>query len=648
MMDDKKQALPYAVPLAPGVFDIPCGKKQHAKIMSEFDKRWKAAKEAQDLRSVKWQNSEDTFMMYIPEADLDNARKSNRQKGKPSYVNLNIPYSYAMLLTSHTYYTSVFLARDPVLQVRGRHGEAQNAEMAMESLLDYQLNTGENTPPLYIWLLDVGKYGHGVLGQYWDKEEITTSMWKEVPETFLGVPIPGKTKKVMQSLTNYGYVGNKLYNIRPHDFYTDPRYPVYRFQEGEFCIVYDKVGWHKLVEGHGQGKYYNLEYVKASGNVGSGDRDAGSSRVQLPLDGAQVNLYENAPSTVELYEFHWQIIPRDWGLGNGTKPEKWVFTIANRKTIISAQPLGLLHGKFPFDVLQFEIDGYSLQSRGMLEILDPLNKTMEWLVNSHFYNVRASLNNQLIYDPSKIYAKDLESTEPGFMVRLKPAGYGGDIRTMAMQIPVQDVTRANLTDTDIIGSMAQRIMGVNDNIMGMVNSGGRKTATEVRSSSTFGINRLKTNCEWFSATGFSPMSAKMISSTQQLMDIERQYRIVGDQAQWMGRYIQITPDMIQGAFDFVPVDGTMPVDRFAQANLWQQMFGTMSKVPQIMQGYDVGRIFAFVAQLAGLKNINQFRINVVPDGMMPQGVPVNTGGALPAGRSNFNEPGQIPGMGSTG
>ncbi|MHB1098733.1 MAG: portal protein [Burkholderiales bacterium] len=643
-----EETMQQTVPLAPGVFHIPFGKKLHAKIMGEFDKRWKAAKEAQDLRTVKWQESEDTFMMYIPEADLDSVRKGNRRAGKPSYVNLNIPYSYAMLLTSHTYYTSVFLARDPVLQVRGRHGEAQNAEMAMESLLDYQLQAGANTPPLYIWLLDVGKYGHGVLGQYWDKEEITTSQYVEVPETFLGVPIPGKTKKVMQSKTSFGYVGNKLYNIRPHDFYTDPRYPVYRFQDGEFCIVYDKVSWHKLVEGHGQGKYFNLEYVKKGNNFGSEDQDRGSTRVQLPLDGAQVNLYENAPSTVELYEFHWQIIPRDWGLGNSTKPEKWVFTVANKKAIISAQPLGLLHGKFPFDVLQFEIDGYSLQSRGMMEILDPLNKTMEWLVNSHFYNVRASLNNQFVYDPSKIYAKDMESTEPGLMIRLKPAGYGGDVRQMLHQIPVQDVTRSNLSDTDVVGSMAQRIMGVNDNIMGMVNSGGRKTATEVRSSSTFGINRLKTNCEWFSATGFAPMSGKMISSTQQLMDIERQYRIVGDQAQWMGQYINVAPDMIQGAFDFVPVDGTMPVDRFAQANLWQQMFGTMSKVPQIMQGYDVGRIFAFVAQLAGLKNINQFRINVVPDGMTPQGVPVNAGGAMPAGRSNFNEPGQIPGMGSTG
>lgn len=219
---------------------------------------------------------------------------------------------------------------------------------------------------------------------------------------------------------------------------------------------------------------------------------------------------------------------------------------------------------------------------------------------------------------------------------------------MVGQLPVQDVTRANLQDTDIVGAMAQRIMGVNDNIMGMVNAGGRKTATEVRSSSTFGINRLKTNCEWFSATGFAPMSSKMVASTQQLLDIERKYRIVGDQAQWGEKYLMVSPDGIQGNFDFVAVDGTMPVDRFAQANLWQQMFGTMSKVPQIMQGYDIPRIFAFVAQLAGLKNINQFRINVVPDGMPMTGVPVNAGGAMPNGRSNLNEPGQIPGMGPTG
>ena len=43
---------------------------------------------------------------------------------------------------------------------------------------------------------------------------------------------------------------------------------------------------------------------------------------------------------------------------------------------------------------------------------------------------------------------------------------------------------------------------------------------------------------------------------------------------------------------------------------------TMAKVPGLLEQYDVARIFAWVAQLTGLKNINQFRIQVVPDGQL--------------------------------
>jgi hypothetical protein len=114
---------------------------------------------------------------------------------------------------------------------------------------------------------------------------------------------------------------------------------------------------------------------------------------------------------------------------------------------------------------------------------------------------------------------------------------------------------------------------------------------------------------------------------------------------WSERYMQVTPDLIAGMYDFVPVDGTMPVDRFAQANLWQQMLGGLSKVPGALEQYDLGKIFAFVAQLGGLKNINKFRINVVPDGMMQQ--QAQMGNAVPM-RANLNEPGQIPGMGASG
>lgn len=637
--------------LAQGIKEIRYGTPQHKKLHEQFLARWKLAKDAHTKeRELAWKEAEDTYMMYLPETDADSVRKGKRKLGEQNYTTIQVPYSYAMLLTSHTYYTSVFLGRDPIFQMRGRHGEAQTAEMAVESLLDYQVNSGCNLPPLFVWLLDVGKYGVGVLGQYWDREVAQVGRYEEVPETFLGLPIPGKFKKQYTTQEQLLYEGHKLYNVRPQDFYHDPRVPLWRFQEGEFCIEFDKVGWNKIQQGVQSGRYFNIEALKRRFNGSEADRDLGSSKVTLAGED-QLNFSEMAqdrPATVDLYTLHWDLVPSEWGLGASNRLEKWVFVWANKDLLISCQPLSAVHGNFPFDVLVYEADGYNLFPRGQLEIMEPINQTIEWLFNSHMYNVRAALNNQLVVDPSRLNLKDLESPKPGKLIRMKPAAYGQDARTMYSQLQVQDITRSNLQDADFVGLLGQRVLGVTDNVMGMVNTGGRKTATEVRSSTSFSANRLKTSCEWFSAQGFSPLARKLLLTSQQMWSSETKLRIVGNQAEFMGKYLSVGPGAVQGVYDFVPVDGTMPVDRFAQVNMWNQLLGTISKVPNVMMQYDIGKIFGFIAQLGGIKNISQFKIQVVPDGMLQQQAAAGNAVPMPGARTNPNEPGQIPMMGATG
>jgi hypothetical protein len=363
---------------------------------------------------------------------------------------------------------------------------------------------------------------------------------------------------------------------------------------------------------------------------------------------------------IHCYEIFIRLIPADWELGTGKKSEKWVFVLAEDAVIIKAQPLGYYHDKYPFEIVEQEIDGHAAFARSMLETTKPLNDTLTWLVNTHFFNVRKSLNDQFIVDPSRVVMKDLTDPNPGRLIRLKPGAYGTDIRAAVMQLPVQDITRANLTDAQLVQDMIQRVTGVNDSLMGMVNSG-RKTATEVRSSTTFGINRLKTVTEYMSALGMAPWTQQIIQTTQQLYDQDRKYKIVGDLAQFGDKYMNVTPEQISGFFDYTPVDGTLPVDRFAQVNLWQTLMGQAAKVPQIMAQYDFAKIFAFVAQLAGLKNINQFKIQVVPDAAMQQqaqmgnSVPMGGPPGLPPGAdmpppnmaNTGGSPPQIAGMGQT-
>jgi hypothetical protein len=312
-----------------------------------------------------------------------------------------------------------------------------------------------------------------------------------------------------------------------------------------------------------------------------------------------------------------------------------------------------LHNKFPFSILELEIEGYGLFKRGMMEITKPLNDVLTWLFNAHFHNVRKVLNDQLVVDPSRVVMKDVTDPNAGRILRLRPEAYGTDARTAVHQLQVVDITRAHLTDANIVEQMIQRLTGASDPVMGVVNQGGRKTATEVRTSSTFGINRLKTNAEFFSAQGFSSLGQMMVQNSQQYYDQSFVFRVAGELATQAGSYMQVTPEQIAGFYDFVPVDGTLPIDRFAMAALWKDLMANMRAIPSLMMQYDLGAIFAHVAHLAGVKNVNQFRLQVTPDQVLA--AQLQAGNVVPLGGASGKRTGgpaerpagprQVSGMG---
>ena len=145
------------------------------------------------------------------------------------------------------------------------------------------------------------------------------------------------------------------------------------------------------------------------------------------------------------------------------------------------------------------------------------------------------MNNQFVGDPSRLMMRDVEdSGEPGFFFRLRPEAYGTDVRTVITQLPVADVTRAHLADLQAMFGIGEKVLGINDQILGAMASGGRKTATEVRTSTGFGVNRLKTVSEYLSATAFSQHSQKLVQTSQQYYDARLKLRIVGATAAMAG------------------------------------------------------------------------------------------------------------------
>lgn len=632
----------------------------HRVLLRAIKDRYQMSYDEMSKYHSRWTENEERFIAYRKESEGDARRRQSRSDGSPQFTTLEVPYSYAMLMTAQTYWTTVFLGRNPIFQYTGRHGEAEQSIMGLESLIDYQVTVGEMLVPLYIWSLDMGKYGLGIIYDYWDENEVVVSQIEERPVTYLGVPVPGKKPERVRTVKRIkGYAGNKLINIRPYDFFPDPRVPVKDFQKGEFCSHETEVGWNEILKGAASGKYQNIDVLKKLIRArNQREAEQGTSQKQYP--GTDRNPDQFDPGFVTVLVMTIELVPKEWGLGSGSYPEKWVFTMADGEVLIEARPFGAYHGKFPYQVQQYEQDGYELIPRGMPEITEPLNNTLSWLINSHFHNVRKVLNDQLVYDPSRIVGKDLANPTSGRLIRLKPSAYGTDPRLAVHQLQTVDVTQNHLKDAQIITDMLQRATGVTDNIMGLVNQGGRKTATEVRTSSSFGTNRLKMHCEYASAMAWAPLSQMLVQNTQQYYDAEKQFRIVGDMMT-SEKFIRVDPESIQGFYDYVPVDGTLPIDRYAMANLWRELMAQMANIPQLAMEYNIGSIFSYVAKLAGAKNIDQFKVNVVPDSFAEQ--QAQAGNLVPVGGNGGNggrttstggsearvsEPGQVSGMGTTG
>lgn len=643
------------------------GTKQHQYVRDAVWKRKRFSEDKMRDRYERWRTDEEAFIFHMPEKEHDATRRNLRdQGGQPQFTTLKIPYDYAVLMSAHTYWTSVFLGRDPVFQYAGREGQDQDATLAMEALINHQVVAGRGIPPLYIWLLDVGKYGVGIVGEFWDDEKHVCSKIVDVPDEYLGIQLGTFTKEVRRVLVS-GFQGNRLYNVRPYDFYPDPRVTMLNLQEGEFCGRRVSTGWNEILKRQAVGKYFNVEQLRKWRHKSFQFTEEGSTYVDRPIrPGEETWLDTMDMSNVELIEMYIEIIPKQWRLGDSTYPEIWVFTLANEDIIIGAQPLGMYHSKFPFAPLELEPDGYAMFKRSMLEIAKPMTDVITWLVNTHFYNTRKALNDMFVVDPTKVVMKDVLDPKPGKIIRLKDEMFGQDVRSAITQFPTSNVTQAHMSDVQSVAGMLQRITGVNDSLMGMANQKGRQTATEVRTSSTFGVNRLKTTAEWFSATGFTDLSYLLVASSQQLYDSEQKVRIAGDMWNYKGgqRHLNVTPDMIAGGWDFVPVDGTLPIDRFAQVNMWTQLLQQMAQAPQVLQSFDLGRVFSWVAQLGGLKNINQFKIeidspealaqqqaagNVVPiNGQTREGSGSNGAGSYSGSPGGSPVPTQVPAVGPSG
>jgi len=233
----------------------------------------------------------------------------------------------------------------------------------------------------------------------------------------------------------------------------------------------------------------------------------------------------------------------------------------------------------------------------------------------------------LVVDPSMIEMQDLKNPEPGKLIRLKRAAFGQDVRAAVSQLAVQDVTKGHMTDFETLGKVKQQLSAVSENIMGIQDSGGRKTATEVRTSGEAGVSRLAYLSRVISARGMVDLTETMSLNNMQYLSAPFYLSVVGKDGLEKGLWIQ--PEMLVGDFYYPVHDGTLPTDKVAMLDVWKEVLLAVLQDPGLRGAYDIPKLFEYVATLGGAKNIQNMRVKGMAPGQIDAGV--QSGNLAPVG-----------------
>ena len=603
--------------------------KLHGKVREYFASRLRMSEEAMKVFHPRWRVQEKKAQAYI---DLPNWEKTlkemNDTGAPPKAVRFVVPYTYATISTIVTYLFHTFAGRKPMFQVNSYKNETVHSARMMELVMQYNADHTRMMKCMFQFLQDGELYGLQAMRTRWKEERKLRTVWKKQPKFGFMSLLLG-TESVKTKEERLVYAGNEVANIDPFLFFPDTRVPMSEVAtKGEFVIWRSYEGKHGLKVAEADGEFFNIDKCgvapavnwtgtdSARGLLSGGDAHAGD-----PQKSAQINNF------IQVDQGSFTVIPRELEISGKEKPEKWMFALGNKRQIIQAEPMDADHDMHPVVVGEPYSLGYGLGQPGISDFTAPMQDIMSWLVNSHIENVRTALNNMLVVDPGLVEMQDLKNPGPGKIIRLKEAAQGTDVRAAVQQLGIVDVTSGHMhRDFPMVMKIADAIGAVNDNLRGIQNQGGRKSATEARTSAEAAASRLASHAKLISSQSMVVLAEQLSLNIQQYLDDEFFIDIVGMQglqyplrhfginpAKLMaeGGAVRITPEMLVGDFYYPVHDGTLPMDKVALLDAWTQMFQTIQANPLLMQRFDIVRIFEFIGQLSGAQNIGEFKIDLM-------------------------------------
>jgi len=545
---------------------------------------------------------------YLGEMVEDGEDKKARDKKEP--VKMVVPLTFAQVQSFASFVYLLLTQNRTFFEMKGTGGEdyAHDAEGVLERDLRH------NKWPLLLYqcAIDVPRFGMCVTEACWKEDYVNVPVQTQQPATsFMGIEFK-KGKLVWETTKVLKYKGNEVRVISPYNFFPDHRLPLRDLQMGEFVAYDDEMGENQLKAMQQDKTVAGIDHI----------RPLQASYMQenkmRPRFGAYIPEGTGAQKHTAGIKFitkvQIDIIPKDLDIGKEEFPIRYLVWIANCNRIIRLEPMGYLHNQFTLNVGEYMPDEHA-EGKGLAGMIEYLQDTVTWLINSHIASIRKTIDSKFIYDPAGIDTKSLESRSPYIALKKNVSRSGVD--RWIKQFQVVDATGNHMMDAEGVNKIIQMITGINDNAQGQYNSG-RRSATESRAVTAGAAGRLRMHngLLWWGC--FDPMGQQMLANSRQGMDEELWIRIFGqppqdpmDAQKYMERMLLFKgdPQTIAQMDDFMTYDGTLPSEKGFIAQSLQELIAVAMSNPEtaFALNLNLSRMIEETARLRGIDNIEKFR-----------------------------------------
>lgn len=578
------------------------------------------------------------YDLFLCHAPLDKGDFEKLSKGHPKRFIL--PMTSTQVTTMTTFIAQMLFGQETPHLVEARIPENDVGAEFVNQLLRWNCEQQPSYMLGYLWVQDAIIANRGIFYNSWKPIQVPKLVQEELDDPFGEPDAEGNQSKytrTRQKLVEKGGYCRFEY-VSPYDWFSDPALPIHRFQEGRFSGHRTTITLLEL-EARSKLPVESPAYVlpEVVQTLKSKKQTNGVSSPILPGAGpapTEVNskvsrsAYERSRASspaitssadkedggvCNIHEIWIRLVPADYGLysdeeGDGTDPVIWQFLIGNGTEVLALSESSYQHGQFPYSAAEARPNGMFQFAPSWAMLMKGMQDYVDWLKNRHQEALSRTIGNIFIIDPDKVDVDDfLNPEKEGQLIMLKPGASGSKISECIQQVPLKDMTEGFLGEMGSFVKMSETVSGASVQMQGTPT--GESSATEYAGTMQMGAGRMASIARILSEEGLVPQTKQFVSNFQTFLEGEQSMRFVprdNTPESLMGiAALKITRDHIQGDYDYIAHDGTLPGPDSKKVAAITTLLQAAAAFPQVFEpapgNLDPRKLIFEGAKASGLK-----------------------------------------------